>query len=115
MFAVTCRWMFLCCSWFMVEVVGFTDAGFLSGNVGYESVEGVEFTGCVPVEDPDPNVIVPHAMNDDLLHHVVMVADVCVTVVILDRQSTHVCCGGDMSHKGSDGFVRLLHHLPEIH
>ena len=42
----------------MVQVEGFTDTHFISGDMIHEPVNSGELTGCVPAHDLDSDVIV---------------------------------------------------------
>ena len=90
------------------------DAGFFSSDVVNELVKSCKFSRGVSAKNPDFDVIVPHAMDDDLLNDIVAVGDVSVTCVAVDSHATHVSGRRDSCCECTDLFVRFLGKCPKI-
>ena len=75
-------------------------------------MEVEQFTRCVPAENLRPDIILTYAMEENL-------HDDLVTIRVLnptgDDHTAEFCCASDTSSERSDGFIKLLGHLPHVH
>ena len=78
------------------QIRGLGISGLLGSYVVDKFVEGCEFSGSVPTKHTDTDIIVEHAMNDDLVNNMVSVADICSTgwTGALHYHVTHICSRG---------------------
>ena len=86
------------------EITGLADSCLLGGDVVNKFSKSCYFTVGVSAQDSHSYVRVPHAMDEELLDHIVPVADLQVACT-LNHHATHVCGGGNSGCKCTDGLI----------